>query len=61
MTKAFNAEEFNKNPKAVYDEAQASGRVKIHHMRYAGKVFEIICRNQGENLPSAQKPELSKA
>lgn len=49
--KTFNAEEFNKHPNQVYKEAAKSGFVRINHLHFQDKIFEITCRDRRDEPP----------
>jgi len=54
--KTFNAEEFNKKPHIVYREADKNGSVRINHLHYKDRIFEITCRDRRQE-PAEQKQE----
>lgn len=50
--KTFHAEEWNKHPQKVYEAAARDGRVRISHMHYRDKIFELHCREKRTKLPN---------
>jgi len=56
--KTFNAEEFNKNPNKVYREADKTGSVRINHLHFRDKIFEITCRDRRNEPPYCPFPKI---
>lgn len=47
----FTAEQFNKKPAQVYRAADREGSVRINNGQYGDKVFILVAKERGAEMP----------